>query len=501
MFWAISTGILFAFITSLTILFTIRTRGPTPSITPEAPFEISFLLRDGIVVDATPQAAEFIEAEQTDDVSWDDLRQALLPLFPAFPLAIVEGQTTLCSDRVPGLELLMNKHRQTERISVEGLQNNSAQILQFAVIQQDHEMLCRVAGTSPNPSWASDKDGTVIWHNKAFMALTERVHGGEQNRPCPFDLLQPQGPAMQNARQELIDQDGARLWYEVTSYPTIDGWMHFAVRIDSLVQAELAQRNFVQTLTKTFAHLPIGLAVFDREHQLVLFNPALVDLTQMPVDFLSGRPTLASFFDNMRDNHVMPEPKNYSTWRSGLSDVIAAAREDRYCETWNLPTGLTYKITGRPHPDGAIAFLLEDISAEVSLTRRFRSELDLTQSVIDCLAESVAVFSRLGVLTLANATFRDTWCPPASDREVETSILDTTAAWQTYFGPNEIWGELQEFILTTHDRHPREYQLAATNGEMFTLIAEPVSNGATLLRFRQHDTANAQLSEQKRALG
>jgi len=54
----------------------------------------------------------------------------------------------------------------------------------------------------------------------------------------------------------------------------------------------MAQRNFVQTLTKTFAQLSIGLAIFNRERQLVLFNPALIDLTALPADFLTGRPHL-----------------------------------------------------------------------------------------------------------------------------------------------------------------------------------------------------------------
>jgi hypothetical protein len=41
------------------------------------------------------------------------------------------------------------------------------------------------------------------------------------------------------------------------------------------------------------------------------------------------------------------------------------------------------RVTGRPHPNGAIAFLFEDISQEVSLTRRFRTDLDLDRGILD----------------------------------------------------------------------------------------------------------------------
>lgn len=68
--------------------------------------------------------------------------------------------------------------------------------------------------------------------------------------------------------------------------------IYHAVDVNAVVKSEIAQRNFVQTLAKTFAQLSIGLAIFDRNGQLALFNPALIDLTELPAEFLSGRPTL-----------------------------------------------------------------------------------------------------------------------------------------------------------------------------------------------------------------
>ena len=69
------------------------------------------------------------------------------------------------------------------------------------------------------------------------------------------------------------------------------------------------QRDFVQTLTKTFAQLSVGLAIFDADRRPVLFNPALGDLSLLPADFLIARPTLFSFLDRLRDNRMIPEPK------------------------------------------------------------------------------------------------------------------------------------------------------------------------------------------------
>ncbi len=172
-----------------------------------------------------------------------------------------------------------------------------------------------------------------------------------------------------------------------------------------LVKTEDAQRDFVQTLAKTFAQLSTSLAIFNRDRQLALFNPALVDLTGLSVSFLSPRPTIDSFFDALRENRRMPEPKNYKTWRHRMADLISAAETGQFEETWSLETGQTYRVTGRPHPDGAIAFLLEDISTEVLLTRNFRAELEMGQSLVDTFDDALAVFSHAGVLTFSNKAY------------------------------------------------------------------------------------------------
>jgi hypothetical protein len=65
----------------------------------------------------------------------------------------------------------------------------------------------------------------------------------------------------------------------------------------------------------------------------MLFNPALIDLTTLTADFLSARPNLLTVFDNQ----IMPEPKNYATWRERLAILVAAVTEGTYTEIWIYP--------------------------------------------------------------------------------------------------------------------------------------------------------------------
>jgi PAS domain-containing protein len=93
----------------------------------------------------------------------------------------------------------------------------------------------------------------------------------------------------------------------------------YALAADKAVQAETALREFMQTLTKTFADLPIGLAIFDRSRCLQMFNPALTDLTTLPPEMLIARPTLNAFLDAMRARSMIPEPRDYRSWRKQLA--------------------------------------------------------------------------------------------------------------------------------------------------------------------------------------
>ena len=40
-------------------------------------------------------------------------------------------------------------------------------------------------------------------------------------------------------------------------------WTHYAIDVTGIVNVETTQLELVQTLTKTFAEMPVGLAIFD----------------------------------------------------------------------------------------------------------------------------------------------------------------------------------------------------------------------------------------------
>ncbi|MFV0360021.1 PAS-domain containing protein [Tropicimonas sp.] len=457
---------------------------------------VALLFRGRDLVDATPAARALME---TGPGFLDDLSRTIAALGRRFP------------DMEAALGTLPDRHRVVLH-AADGEAELEAEWRSDLVRVVLHERLCapdapppdhlshaalteelatlrRVIDDAPILVWKEDAAGAVRWANGAYVDLALRLQpeGEPLGWPLPRVFGQrPAGPDPAEPPRRLsvtVPGFDEPRWYDSFNENLGDEILIFALPADRLVHAEATLREFMQTLTKTFAHLTTGLAVFDRERRLVLFNPALTDLSALEPQFLSTRPTLFEFLDRLRERQRMPEPKDYKNWRQQIAAMECAAASGRHLETWSLPTGQTFRVTGRPHPDGAVAFLFEDISAEISLTRGFRAELELGQSVLDTLDEAIAVFSSSGALVLTNAAYRLAWNHMADDTLATTGIVDATRHWQALCQPTPVWGDLRDFVRESGERAEWNADVRLSDGSAVACRFAPVAGHATLVVF------------------
>ena len=311
-----------------------------------------------------------------------------------------------------------------------------------------------VLSRAPVLMWKEAADGAVVWANHAYLirAVELLPDGEDLSWPLPklFDLpdrhKRPLAPA--SSCRCPAGRNGS-IWSRM---PAGEEMLCYALAADKAVQAETALREFMQTLTKTFADLPIGLAIFDRSRSLQMFNPALADLTTLPPEFLISRPSLNAFLDAMRAKAMIPEPKDYRSWRKQLARLEEEASMGLFEETWSLPGGQTYRVIGRPHPNGALAFMFEDISNEMSRTRRYRADLELGQSVIDAVEEAVAVFSQGGQLVMSNRAYAQLWQHDPQVMLSEASIGTLCGWWRDHAAPTLLWDDAADYVTSGGDR-------------------------------------------------
>ena len=313
----------------------------------------------------------------------------------------------------------------------------------FAEMEDELGALRTAVDAIPAPVWRTDPNGGVAWANAAYLARA----GGDPSAwpPAPlFDAAEMADlPPPDSPRRLRAGPDGG--WFDV-SRPLEDAPLHCALPADEAVAAEASLRGFAMALTDTFAHLPIGLAVFDAGDRLKLFNPALADLTEIPAGLLAARPTLRDILDRMRESRLLAEPGDWHAWKDRIARLESDSRSGTYLEIWDMEGGRSWRVAGRPHPGGATALLIEDVSSELMLARRFKAEIRTGRALADAMPEAIAVFGREGVLLTSNAAYAAMWGgdPRAELREV--TIADACGIWMRGAGPSAVWGDLRDAV-------------------------------------------------------
>lgn len=491
-----------------------RRRAARPTIAMlAAPSEPTiFLFEDRELVDATAPARALLDAVQGSGSDWDRLAGFLAQRIARFDAAMDgladRGEVELGGSDDHALRLRAEHLGTHVRLTVTDPAAEGQGIVVDTLSQraQDEELaqLREITGSAPVLVWRQNGEDMVTWANHAYLcAATGCAEDDPADLTWPLPRLFDLGrdPSIAGSPRRLcanLSGSGAGRWYECHTRPAGNGTLHYAVPADAVVKAETALREFIQTLSKTFAHLPIGLAIFDRKRQLALFNPALIDLSTLGAEFLSARPTLFAFLDRLREARVIPEPKDYHSWRQQMSELEKAASAGFFEETWSLASGQTYRVTGRPHPDGAVAFLIEDISAEMSLTRRFRSELELGQEVVDAIDEAIAVFSPAGDLTLSNAAYARLWGIDPGATLGRITIVDSCRLWQSMTRPDPAWGDARDFVGDIGERAEWTAQVQRPDGDALHCRFVPLSGGATLVGFSAAATERLSVRRSRR---
>lgn len=365
-------------------------------------------------------------------------------------------------------------------------------------MESELDILRRAVDGAPLMVWQQDTEGRITWANRMYLEEVESRAAGESLWPMPrlIEVDWPAGIELTAPRRAELDGKGDKRFFECYARPHERGMMVFAMPADAEVRAEQSLREFVQTLTKTFAGLPIGLAIFDRERHLQLFNPALIDLTSLPTGFLTGRPTLYGFLDRLREARMVPEPKDYRSWRRQIANLESAAATGLHVDIWSLPNGQTYRVTGRPHPDGAVAFLFEDISAEMARTREYREELSLSALLLDSLEEAVALFGPDGKLLLSNRAYAEMWGEPSA------TLAQALRIWRIRNGETPAYAKLREHLeaatqgmSATSVGQGRSGLIMDRSGELLNWQVRPIHGTRVMVRFSTDLPAPGQRSD------
>ena len=439
-----------------------------------------FLVQGDRVIDATATARtmlDFLGPDPAETWRTDRLVEWLSKSFPDLPAALdsMEDRATrmvIGRDGVGRLDL----EQDGDRLRVMMREDGNDRILVDRVCQSaaldELETLRSAADGLGCPVWIEDTGGRVLWANQDYRARCQRLHG---RATWPLPALFPAEGFSDDERQRLRLGDD---WFDIRAAERGDMRVLTAFPATELAAAESGLRAFKGTVARTFAHLTVGLAIFDRGGRLAVFNPALGDLTTLPIDILISQPTLSTFLDALRARRMMPEPRDYTSWRERIEALEGAAKEGTFSELWNLPGNRSFRVTGRPQPDGAFALLIEDVSAEVTLTRQFRARIDTGRAVLDALPDAIAVFDQGGSLILRNTAYDRVW-----GTDETPDLAGAVAVWRQHCLPDPAIEDLVQSLRARVSTVGHLADLSMRSGARLNVIGAALPGGATLLRF------------------
>lgn len=452
-----------------------------------------FLFSDDVMIDANDRGEALLASLSGaggDASAWSRLSRYLAAAFPD----LAERMRTLAQQRRldfaasdgSGLTLRAEWLDGTARLTLADTAAEEGGVmldrLSHRALEEELAVLRRVCDLSPILTWRENAQGQVIWANGAYLHhLVEAGSGGAVSWPLP--RLFATGAPGEAQRVSLPLPGGRQAWFDLQRAADEKGQLVFALPADAAHQAERTKRSFIQTLTKTFATLPIGLAVFDRQRRLQLFNPALTDLTGLEPEFLLSRPGMEGFLNRMRGKRVLPEPRDYANWARRLLEAEQVGESGEFEETWSLPAGQTFRVSVRPHPDGALAFMIEDISSEVHQSRNFRAELETGQAALNLLDAAVVVFAANGQTVLTNAAYAQLWEKPEAEAQAAVTLQAALEDWKAGCGDSEIWAQLAELGQKRSGRESLVGQVRLRDGRAFILRARRAGNGTLLCAF------------------
>lgn len=460
-----------------------------------------FLFSNGILIDATSAAYAFIARRPPDVSEYDGLMQLLISFFPALPgdiARVAEGrQRAVISEQDDSLSVDILRKSDSLRITLNGANHIQALLryrdLEQEALEKEAETLRYLCDHAPQLTWQEDDKGQVIWANKAYLTYSDLkkettehtrhvwpTHRLFEDIHFPID---PKATPLTKRRAIQLATQNAEHWFDVTSMPGPTGAMHFATCVNDVMRAEEAQKAFMATIANTFAQLSIGLAIFDSKRRLASYNPAFGELTELPSNFLIGRPSIEIVLDRLRDMQKLPEPKDYSSFREQFAALEARAQNGTYLENWEMPDGQTFRVTGRPHPNGALAFLFEDVTAEVSLARRFRTEIETGQSVIDHLPDAIAVFSASNMLVIANDAYHELWNQKDGSIAGRTDLRNALRIWKSDCVASSAWRAIEKFAAPNTARQAWSETVVRLDGRQLKCEISPLPNSMTLVRF------------------
>jgi signal transduction histidine kinase len=373
----------------------------------------------------------------------------------------------------------------------------------------DVETLKALLDSLPEPVWARDAEGKLVFVNSAYARAVEAKDSTDAVER-ELELLD-RGARHELARARSINElysgrlpaivAGSRRIFDVVYAPSGAGSAGMAIDRTEVETMRTELARMVEAHRRVLDQLATGVAIFNVDRKLIFYNTAFRSLFDLAPALLDQTPTDSAVLDALRTGRKVPEETDYRQWKLQLYEAYRAVEPKEHM--WHLPDGRTLRVVTTPNPEGGVTYLYDDVTERLAMHRRYDALIKVQSETLDHLAEAVAVFGSDGRVRLHNQAFQRMWklAPEALDAHPH---IEAVAAWcQALHDDNAVWRSLRGAITAIDGREPIVARIERRDGVMIDLTTMPLPDGATLVTFQDvSDTVNVEraLRERNEAL-
>jgi len=353
--------------------------------------------------------------------------------------------------------------------------------------------LTHLIEAAPFPMWYRGPDLKLGLVNSSFVHAVEANDASEVIERG-FELVDEEGEnsAAATARKaqetgRIVSQmqpailRGERRMLRIVNVPLSTGAVAgFAVDVQDLEDARTELSRHMESQRELADRMTAGTALFEADRSLSFFNRPFAAMSQLDPDWLAEKPEFDRVLERMRDNHRLPEVRDFPAWKNERRDWFTSA-EEVVEEEWSLPNGDHIRVVAQALPDGGLRLFLEDRTEQLRLASARDTLLRVRAATFDNLFEAISVFASDGRLYLWNRRFLEDWElhedwlaeHPRVDELVPAmarKLVNPTAAAQ-----------IREMVRqTTNERQSSNGRISMTDGRHFQFAAVPLPDGNAL---------------------
>ena len=356
------------------------------------------------------------------------------------------------------------------------------------------DSLTHLIESAPFPMWYRGPDLKLGLVNSAFVEAVE-ARDAAQVIAQEIELIDEPGEhgAQAAARRALeLGQihshnqpailRGERRMLRVVNVPLATGAVAgFAIDIQDLEDARYELARHIESQRELADRMTAGAAQFDADRSLSFFNQPFAVMAQLDPEWLAERPEFDRVLERMRENHRLPETRDFPAWKDERRGWFSSA-DEVVEEEWMLANGDHLRIVAQPLPDGGLRLFLEDRTEQVRLASARDTLLRVRAATFDNLFEAISVFASDGRLYLWNRRFCQVWDLDEEWLAGHPRVDELVPAMaRKLVNPTSAAQIREQVRQTTSNRESAGGRLSMTDGRHFEFAAVPLPDGNALV--------------------